>query len=72
MNFNILITYTKKLRKLEKDRINFLSEKKNAAAKRERLIVTLKKERAQLQDRLGAITTGPHAQNELRVRFSLS
>lgn len=55
------------LRKLEKDRTTFICEKKNAAVKRERLIETLKKEKVQLQERLNAISTGPHAQRELKV-----
>lgn len=56
------------LRKLDKDRMLFVCEKKNAAMKRDRLIETLKKEKMQLQDRLDAISTGPHAQRELKVR----
>lgn len=47
--------------------MTFICDKKNAAAKRERLIETLKKEKVQLQERLNAISTGPHAQRELKV-----
>lgn len=56
------------LRKLDKDRMLFVCEKKNAAMKRDRLIETLRKEKLQLQDRLDAISSGPHAQRELKVR----
>lgn len=59
------------LRKLEKDRLSFICEKKNAAVKRDRLIETLKKEKLQLQDRLDAISTGPHAQRELKVSLQI-
>lgn len=55
------------MRKLEKERTKFVFEKRNVALKRDRLIETLKKERLQLQDRLNAVTTGPHAQREIRV-----
>lgn len=55
------------MRKLEKERIKFVLEKRNVALKRDRLIETLKKERVQLQDRLNAVTTGRHAQREIRV-----
>lgn len=47
--------------------MTFICDKKNAAVKRERLIETLKKEKVQLQERLNAISTGPHAQRELKV-----
>lgn len=56
------------LRKLDKERLAFISEKKNISIKRERLIEALKKEKIQLQERLNAISVGPHAQRELKVR----
>lgn len=56
------------LRKLDKERLAFITEKKNISIKRERLIETLKKEKIQLQERLNAISVGPHAQRELKVR----
>lgn len=59
--------WVSQVRKLDKERSAFICEKKNGAQKRERLIETLKKERAHLQDRLNAITTGPHVQHDLKV-----
>lgn len=56
------------LRKLDKERQSFICEKKNISIKRERLIEALKKEKLQLQERLNAISIGPHAQRELKVR----
>lgn len=58
------------IRKMEKDRILFLDEKKNAMAKRERLLDTLKRERQQLQERLMALHHGPHARRESKVNFT--
>lgn len=49
--------------------MTFICDKKNAAVKRERLIETLKKEKVNLQERLNAISTGPHAQRELKVNY---
>lgn len=57
------------LRKLDKERLSFICEKKNVSIKRERLIEALKKEKVQLQERLNAISVGPHAQRELKVRI---
>lgn len=48
--------------------MSFICEKKNVSIKRERLIEALKKEKIQLQERLNAISIGPHAQRELKVR----
>lgn len=59
------------LRKMEKDRVLFLDEKRNAMARRERLLDTLKRERQQLQDRLMALRHGPHARNESKVNIML-
>lgn len=50
----------------------FICEKKNAAMRRDRLVETLKKEKLQLQERLNAISTGPHAQRELKVMTCIS
>lgn len=52
---------------MEKDRILFLDEKRNAMAKRERMLDTLKRERHQLQERLMALHHGPHARKESQV-----
>lgn len=57
---------------MEKDRILFLDEKKNAMAKRERLLDTLKRERHQLQERLMALQHGPHARQESKVCTKIS
>lgn len=58
------------LRKLDKERLSFICEKKNVNLKRERQIAALKKEKIQLQERLNAISIGPHAQRELKVSVS--
>lgn len=58
------------MRKLEKERTKFIMAKRSANQKRDHLIESLKKERNQLQERLNAITSGPHAQQELKVLFS--
>lgn len=55
------------LRKLDKERVSFVCEKKNASVKRDRLIEAMKKEKQQLQERLDAVSVGPHAQHELKV-----
>lgn len=55
------------MRKLDKERVSFVCEKKNAGVKRDRLIEALKKEKQQLQERLDAVSVGPHAQHELKV-----
>lgn len=67
--YKIEMTLVLQLRKMEKDRILFLDEKRNAMAKRERLLDTLKRERQQLQDRLMALRHGPHARNESKVNI---
>lgn len=73
-NIPLFRTYCPKtifqLRKLDKERLAFICEKKNVSIKRERLIEALKKEKLQLQERLNAISIGPHAQRELKVRKS--
>lgn len=56
------------LRKLDKERLSFVCETKNISKKQERLVEALKNEKIQLQDRLNAISIGPHAQRELKVR----
>lgn len=55
------------MRKLEKERTKFILVKRSASQKRDHLIESLKIERNQLQERLSAITSGPHAQQELKV-----
>lgn len=53
---------------MEKDRVLFLDEKRNAMMKRTRLLETLKKEQNDLQERLNIMQTGPHARKESKVR----
>lgn len=50
--------------------MSFICEKKNASVKRDRFIEALKKEKQQLQERLDAVSVGPHAQRELKVSQS--
>lgn len=62
----------KQLRKLDNERSKFILAKRSSSQKRDHLIESLKKERNQLQERLNAITSGPHAQQELKVRIKIN
>lgn len=55
------------LRKMEKDRIAFVEEKKRKNLIKLKIIETLKAEQNTLRDRLNAIQDGPHAKRTLEV-----
>lgn len=57
----------KQLRKLEKDRVQFLGEKRIALMKKERILSALRRERAQLQERILLEHEGSHARKEIQV-----
>lgn len=57
----------KQLRKLEKDRVQFLGEKRIALMKKERIVSALRRERAQLQERILLEHEGSHARKEIQV-----
>lgn len=57
----------KQLRKLEKDRVQFLGDKRVALMKKERILNGLKQERAQLEERIVLEHEGSHARREMQV-----
>lgn len=57
----------KQLRKLEKDRVQFIGDKRIALMKKERILNALKQERGQLEERILLEHEGSHARKEMQV-----